>query len=107
VVPSRRGQEPCAYSWALNPHIPGNFQGYHPNVVRKGQVYLPIISTTGNLPPRCTQVIQALITLVNNPEQDHLLWAAFTKDHECFLTTAKELTHKWASGEKILVSPGF
>ncbi|XP_028668043.1 ubiquitin-conjugating enzyme E2 L3-like [Erpetoichthys calabaricus] len=76
---------------------------YHPNIDEKGQVCLPIISAENWKPATKTdQVIQSLITLVNEPEPEHPLRAdlaeEFSKDHKKFIRNAEEHTRKF--GEK-------
>ncbi|KAG7499684.1 ubiquitin-conjugating enzyme E2 L3-like [Solea senegalensis] len=76
---------------------------YHPNIDERGQVCLPIISADNWKPAtRTLQVIQCLITLVNNPEPEHPLRAdlaeEYTKDCEKFMKNAEEYTRKY--GEK-------
>jgi ubiquitin-conjugating enzyme E2 L3 len=49
---------------------------YHPNVDDKGQVCLPIISADNWKPATKTdQVLQSLVSLVNEPEPEHPLRA--------------------------------
>lgn len=72
---------------------------YHPNIDEKGQVCLPIISAENWKPATKTdQVIQALVTLVNDPEPEHPLRAdlaeEYTKDRKKFLKNAEEFTRK-------------
>jgi len=72
---------------------------YHPNIDEKGQVCLPIISAENWKPATKTnQVIQALVTLVNDPEPNHPLRAdlaeEYTKDRKKFLKNAEEFTRK-------------
>lgn len=72
---------------------------YHPNIDEKGQVCLPIISADNWKPATKTdQVIQALITLVNDPEPEHPLRAdlaeEYSKDKKKFLKNADEFTRK-------------
>ncbi|XP_060075611.1 ubiquitin-conjugating enzyme E2 L3-like [Ylistrum balloti] len=74
---------------------------YHPNVDEKGQVCLPIISAENWKPATKTdQVIQALVSLVNDPEPDHPLRAdiaeEFSRDHKQFMKNAEEHTKKHA-----------
>jgi ubiquitin-conjugating enzyme E2 L3 len=76
---------------------------YHPNIDEKGQVCLPIISAENWKPATKTdQVIQSLISLVNDPEPEHPLRAdlaeEYSKDKKKFLKNAEEFTKKY--GEK-------
>ena len=58
---------------------------YHPNIDEKGQVCLPIVAAENWKPATKTeQVIQALVSLVNDPEPDHPLRADLAGD-ESFL----------------------
>jgi len=72
---------------------------YHPNIDEKGQVCLPIISAENWKPATKTeQVIQSLVSLVNDPEPDHPLRAdlaeEFSKDKKKFFKNAEEFTKK-------------
>jgi len=72
---------------------------YHPNIDEKGQVCLPIISAENWKPATKTeQVIQALVSLVNDPEPDHPLRAdlaeEFVKDRRKFIKNAEDFTRK-------------
>lgn len=72
---------------------------YHPNVDEKGQVCLPIIASENWKPAtRTTQVIDALVAMVNQPEPDHPLRAElaqeFQADKKKFMKTAEEHTKK-------------
>ncbi|AWP00746.1 putative ubiquitin-conjugating enzyme E2 L3-like isoform 3 [Scophthalmus maximus] len=72
---------------------------YHPNIDEKGQVCLPIISVDNWKPAtKACQVIQSLITLVNNPQPEHPLRAdlaeEYTKDPAKFIKNAEEFTKK-------------
>ena len=74
---------------------------YHPNIDEKGQVCLPIISAENWKPATKTdQVIQALVTLVNEPEPEHPLRAdlaeEYSKDRKKYLKNAEEFTRKFA-----------
>jgi len=76
---------------------------YHPNIDEKGQVCLPIISPENWKPAtRTDQVIQALVSLVSDPEPEHPLRAdlaeEYTKDKKKFMKNAEEFTKKF--GEK-------
>jgi len=76
---------------------------YHPNVDEKGQVCLPIISAENWKPATKTdQVIQALVSLINEPEPDHPLRGdlaeEYTRDKKKFMKNAEEFTKK--HGEK-------
>ncbi|XP_066217315.1 ubiquitin-conjugating enzyme E2 L3-like isoform X1 [Saccopteryx leptura] len=73
---------------------------YHPNIDEKGQVCLPVISA-GNWKPatKTDQVIQSLITLVNDPQPEHPLRAdlaeEYSKDRKKFCKNAEEFTKKY------------
>jgi len=72
---------------------------YHPNIDEKGQVCLPIVAAENWKPATKTeQVIQALVSLVNDPEPDHPLRAdlaeEFTKDKKKFFKNAEDFTKK-------------
>ncbi|KAJ8261469.1 hypothetical protein COCON_G00171920 [Conger conger] len=72
---------------------------YHPNIDEKGQVCLPIISAENWKPATKTdQVIQALVTLVNDPEPDHPLRAdlaeEYSKERSKFFRNAEEFTKR-------------
>ncbi|KAG8189666.1 hypothetical protein JTE90_022481 [Oedothorax gibbosus] len=74
---------------------------YHPNIDEKGQVCLPIISTENWKPATKTdQVIQTLVTLVNDPEPEHPLRAElaeeYSKDKKKFFKNAEEFTKKFS-----------
>jgi len=74
---------------------------YHPNVDEKGQVCLPIIATDNWKPATKTdQVIQALVSLINEPEPEHPLRAElaqeFQQDRKKFTKNAEEFTKKYA-----------
>ena len=74
---------------------------YHPNVDEKGQVCLPIISADNWKPATKTlQVIQALVTLIREPEPEHPLRAdiaeEYSKDRKKFMKNAEEHTKKFA-----------
>lgn len=76
---------------------------YHPNIDEKGQVCLPIISADNWKPATKTdQVIQALVSLINEPEPEHPLRAElaeeYQKDRKKFLKNAEDFTKK--NGEK-------
>ncbi|XP_077177085.1 ubiquitin/ISG15-conjugating enzyme E2 L6 [Paroedura picta] len=91
---------PCEYPFKP-PKITFKTKIYHPNVDEEGQVCLPIISNENWKPATKTeQVIQALITLVNEPEPAHPLRAdlaeEFTKDYNSFLCNAEDHTCKFS-----------
>jgi len=72
---------------------------YHPNVDEKGQICLPIVSAENWKPATKTdQVIQALVSLVNEPEPDHPLRGdlaeEYLKDKKKFMKNAEEFTKK-------------
>ena len=72
---------------------------YHPNVDEKGQVCLPIVSVENWKPATKTdQVINALVSLINEPEPDHPLRGdlaeEYTKDRKKFMKNAEEFTKK-------------
>jgi len=72
---------------------------YHPNIDESGQVCLPIISAENwKATTKTDRVIQALVTLVNDPEPEHPLRAdlaeEYTKDRKKFLKNAEEFTRK-------------
>lgn len=72
---------------------------YHPNVDEKGQVCLPIVSADNWKPATKTdQVIQALVSLINEPEPEHPLRGdlaeEFIKDRKKFMKNAEEFTKK-------------
>jgi len=72
---------------------------YHPNIDENGQVCLPIISAENwKATTKTDRVIQALVTLVNDPEPEHPLRAdlaeEYTKDRKKFLKNAEEFTRK-------------
>lgn len=76
---------------------------YHPNVDEKGQVCLPIVAPENWKPATKTdQVIQALVSLINEPEPDHPLRGdlaeEFVKDKKRFMKNAEDFTKKY--GEK-------
>ncbi|MGH0177030.1 UNVERIFIED_CONTAM: hypothetical protein FKN15_073759, partial [Acipenser sinensis] len=76
---------------------------YHPNIDEKGQVCLPIISAENWKPATKTdQVLQSLVTLVNEPEPEHPLRAdlaeELNRDPRKFTRNAEEHTRKY--GEK-------
>ena len=76
---------------------------YHPNVDEKGQVCLPIVSVENWKPATKTdQVINALVSLINEPEPDHPLRGdlaeEYSKDRKKFMKNAEEFTKK--HGEK-------
>jgi ubiquitin-conjugating enzyme E2 L3 len=81
------------------PRITFKTRIYHPNIDEKGQVCLPIISTQNWKPVTKTdQVIQSLVSLVNDPEPDHPLRTdlavEFVRDKKKFFKTAEEFTKK-------------
>merc|ERR1739838_1252961 len=70
---------------------------YHPNIDEKGQVCLPIISPENWKPATKTdQVIDALVSLIHDPEPEHPLRAdlaeEYTKDKKKFIKNAEEYT---------------
>eukprot|EP00095_Tigriopus_kingsejongensis_P006945 maker-scaffold1282_size50771-snap-gene-0.19 protein:Tk06945 transcript:maker-scaffold1282_size50771-snap-gene-0.19-mRNA-1 annotation:"ubiquitin-conjugating enzyme e2 l3" len=72
---------------------------YHPNVDEKGQVCLPIVSAENWKPATKTdQVIQALVSLINEPEPDHPLRGdlaeEYLKDRKKFMKNAEDFTKK-------------
>ncbi|KAK7087402.1 ubiquitin-conjugating enzyme E2 L3-like [Littorina saxatilis] len=72
---------------------------YHPNIDEKGQVCLPIISAENWKPATKTdQVVNSLISLINDPEPEHPLRAElaeeYTKDKKKFMKNAEEFTKK-------------
>lgn len=72
---------------------------YHPNIDEKGQVCLPIIASENWKPAtRTTQVIEALVGIVNEPEPDHPLRAdlaqEFQNDKKKFFKNAEDFTKK-------------
>uniref|UniRef100_A0A915IQ79 E2 ubiquitin-conjugating enzyme n=1 Tax=Romanomermis culicivorax TaxID=13658 RepID=A0A915IQ79_ROMCU len=74
---------------------------YHPNIDEKGQVCLPIIAPENWKPATKTdQVIQALTSLIHDPEPDHPLRGdlaeEFTKDKKKFFKNAADFTSKFA-----------
>jgi len=74
---------------------------YHPNVDEKGVVCLTVINTENWKPAtKISQVIEALVALVNNPEPDHALRAdlaeQFQKDFAKFKKSAEDFTKKHA-----------
>jgi len=76
---------------------------YHPNVDEKGNVCLAVINSENWKPAtKITQVLEALILLVNDPEPSHPLRAElateFTNSHSKFLKKAEDATRK--HGEK-------
>jgi len=76
---------------------------YHPNIDEKGQVCLPIISAENWKPATKTdQVIQSLVSLIQEPEPEHPLRAdlaeEFSKDRKKFNKNAEEFSKKF--GEK-------
>ena len=73
------------------------------NVDEKGQICLPIVSVENWKPATKTdQVIQALVSLINEPEPDHPLRGdlaeEYTKDKKKFMKNAEDYTKKY--GEK-------
>lgn len=76
---------------------------YHPNVDEKGQICLPIVAVENWKPATKTeQVVQALVSLINEPEPDHPLRGdlaeEYTKDRKKFFKNAEDHTKKY--GEK-------
>lgn len=74
---------------------------YHPNVDEKGQVCLPIVAVENWKPAtRTEQVIQALVSLINEPEPDHPLRGdlaeEYSKDRKKFFKNAEEYTKKYS-----------
>ncbi|CAH1800925.1 unnamed protein product [Owenia fusiformis] len=74
---------------------------YHPNIDEKGQVCLPIISPENWKPATKTdQVIQALVSLVNEPEPEHPLRGdiaeEYTKNKKLYLKSAEDYTKKYS-----------
>lgn len=74
---------------------------YHPNVDEKGQVCLPIIATENWKPAtKTTQVIQALVALVHDPEPAHPLrpdiGKEFESDRKKFMKNAEDFTKKYS-----------
>ena len=74
---------------------------YHPNVDEKGQVCLPIVSAENWKPATKTdQVIQALVSLINDPEPDHPLRGdlaeEYMKDRKKFMKNAEDFTKKYS-----------
>lgn len=72
---------------------------YHPNVDEKGQICLPIVSAENWKPATKTdQVIQALVSLVNEPEPDHPLRGdlaeEYIKERKKFMKNAEEFTKR-------------
>ena len=72
---------------------------YHPNIDEKGQVCLPIVSVENWKPATKTdQVINALVSLINEPEPDHPLRGdlaeEYTKDRKKFMKNAEDFTKK-------------
>lgn len=74
---------------------------YHPNIDEKGYVCLPII-TSDNWKPatKMDQVINALVSLVNDPDPHNALRADIAEemiaDKRKFLITAEQFTKKYA-----------
>jgi len=76
---------------------------YHPNVDEKGQVCLPIVTAENWKPATKTdQVINALLSLINEPEPAHPLREdlakEYFKDRKKFMKNAEDFTKK--HGEK-------
>ncbi|OXA58639.1 ubiquitin-conjugating enzyme E2 L5 [Folsomia candida] len=74
---------------------------YHPNVDEKGVVCLNVINNENWKPAtKISQVIQALVALVNNPEPEHALRAdlaeLFQNDISKFKKSAEDFTKKHA-----------
>jgi len=74
---------------------------YHPNVDEKGNICLPIISPENWKPATKTdQVLQALVTLIHEPEPEHPLRGdlaeEYSKDRKKFNKSAEEYTKKHA-----------
>jgi len=72
---------------------------YHPNIDENGQVCLPLIAADQWKPAtKVSQVIEALIGLVNSPEPDHPLRPElaeeFVKDRKKFMKNAEDFTKK-------------
>jgi ubiquitin-conjugating enzyme E2 L3 len=74
---------------------------YHPNVDEKGQVCLPIVAAENWKPATKTdQVIQSLVSLINEPEPDHPLRGdlaeEYLKDRKKFMKNAEDHTKKYS-----------
>ena len=72
---------------------------YHPNIDKKGQVCLPIISAENwKLATKTKQVIQALVALLHDPDPGHFLRddlaKEYRKDNKKFLKNAEKFTKK-------------
>ncbi|TRY62725.1 hypothetical protein TCAL_16598 [Tigriopus californicus] len=83
------------------PRIAFKTRIYHPNVDEKGQVCLPIVSAENWKPATKTdQVIQALVSLINQPEPDHPLRGdlaeEYVKDRKKFMKNAEDFTKKYS-----------
>lgn len=83
------------------PRISFKTRIYHPNVDEKGQVCLPIVSAENWKPATKTdQVIQALVSLINQPEPDHPLRGdlaeEYLKDRKKFMKNAEDYTKKYS-----------
>ncbi|VDD89633.1 unnamed protein product [Enterobius vermicularis] len=86
---------------------------YHPNVDEKGQVCLPIVAPDNWKPATKTeQVLNALLTLITEPEPEHPLRAElaeeYVKDRKKFMKNAEDHTKKHVMAEemRILVTGG-
>ncbi|CAK9299343.1 unnamed protein product [Gordionus sp. m RMFG-2023] len=74
---------------------------YHPNIDEKGQVCLPIISAENWKPAtKADQVVQSLVTLIEEPEPEHPLRTdlaeEYTKDRKKFFKNAEDFTKKYS-----------
>jgi ubiquitin-conjugating enzyme E2 L3 len=83
------------------PHVTFSTQIYHPNVDEKGQVCLGLISTENWKPAtRTEQVMNALMSLITEPELDHPLRGdlaeEYQRDKKKFLKNAEDHTKKFA-----------
>lgn len=93
---------PAAYPFRP-PVITFKTKIYHPNIDEEGQVVLPIIAKENwKASTKTDQVIQSLLSLINDPEPDHPLRSdlaeEFTGDKQKFHKAAEEFTKK--HGEK-------
>lgn len=73
---------------------------YHPNVDEKGQVCLPIVNSDNWKPATKTeQVLNALLTLITEPEPEHPLRGdlaeEYVKERKKFMKNAEEYTKKY------------
>jgi len=93
---------PAAYPFKP-PEIKFLTKIYHPNINEKGEVSPMILSPLNwRTATKTDQVIQALVSLVSNPDPEHPLRPdlakEYTEDREKFMENAEEFTKKF--GEK-------